>query len=289
MSLRVITARVNGQSSDGSVLNGALSLSRLFSSHIDVLFTRPDPRIVVELDEGVYPGFYEEMIAAMERRWTEVANKALKTFEKWRSTNNIAAATKPGVDNTPSAEWRDEVGTDTQTMGKNGRVADLVVTAMPARRPGANNDLNFETALLDAGRPVLLVPAISHSAQMHSTVMIAWNGSAEAYRAVLAAMPILDAAEKVCIFIAAEGSVEPSMAQELVRYLAWHGIEATVLEADMEKNNSVEAALQAAIKRTKANLLVMGAYTHSRLKELLLGGVTRHVFQHATIPVFMAH
>lgn len=289
MTLRVITARINGLASDGSVLNGALSLSRLFGSHIDVLFTRPDPRLELDLDEGVYPGFYEEMVTAMEQRWTDVANKALKTFEKWRSTNNIVALSKPQGNGSPSAEWRDEVGTEAQTMGKTGRVVDLVITAMPARRPGMNNDLTFETALIEAGRPVLLVPTIAHSALIHGNVVIAWNGSAEAYRAVLAALPILGKAEQVYVFTATEGSVDSSMADELIRYLAWHDIKASVLDTAMKKHNSVESALQSAIKKTKSSLLVMGAYTHSRFKELLLGGVTRHVFEHATVPVLMAH
>lgn len=290
MALRVITARLNGSPSDGAVLNGALSLSKAFGGHIDALFVRPDPRLAVAaIDEGVYPGFYEEMVSAMERQWTDVANKALKNFENWRTTNAVCALTEPDGTNGPSAEWRDAIGAEMETIGRKGRISDVIVTAMPSRRLEASYDLGFEAALLETGRPVLLMPASHHVDPTEGKVVIAWNGSAEASRAVAAAMPILTKANEVLVFTAAEGDVEPTMAHELVAYLKWHDVRASVLKAEAGKANAIEDALLAAIKKTKANLLVMGAYTHSRLREMLFGGVTRHIFQHATVPVLMAH
>ena len=290
MALRVITARLNGSASDGAVLSGALSLSKKFGGHIDALFARPDPRLAVAaIDEGVYPGFYDEMVSAMERQWTEVANKALKNFEKWRTTNQVRTLNAPDGTSDPSVEWRDAMGSDTETIGRRGRISDVIVTAMPSRRLESTYDLTFEAALLDAGRPVLLMPANNHLDLTQGKVVIAWNGSAEASRAVTAAMPLLINAEEVLVFTAGEGDVDPSMADDLVAYLKWHGAKASVLTSETGKANSIEDALLAAVKKTKASLLVMGAYTHSRFKELLFGGVTRHVFSHATIPVLMAH
>lgn len=290
MALRVITARLNGSPSDGAVLNGALSLSTSFEGHIDALFARPDPRLTVAaIDEGVYPGFYDEMVSVMERQWTEVANKALKNFEKWRTTNNVHLQTDPGQPNGPSAEWRDAVGAETEMIGRKGRVSDIIVAALPSRRMESSYDLGFEAALLETGRPVLLIPPSSHVDPTSGNVVIAWNGSAEASRAVSAALPILAKAPEVLVFTAAEGDVDSAMAEELVTYLKWHGVRASILKAETGKSNSVEEALLAAVKKTKASLLVMGAYTHSRLKEMLFGGVTRHVFRHATVPVLMAH
>lgn len=290
MALRVITARLNGSSSDGAVLNGALSLCKRFGGHIDALFARPDPRLAIAaIDDGVYPGFYEEMVSAMERQWTEVANKALKNFEKWRAANHVRTLTTPDGDNEPSVEWRDAIGTETETIGRKGRIADVIVTAMPSGRRQSSYDLSFEAALLETGRPVLLMPTNGHVDTPGGTILIAWNGSTEASRAVTAALPLLVQAEEVFVFTSSERNVEPTIANELVTYLRWHGARASVLTSPTGKENSVEDAVLAAVKKTKANLLVMGAYTHSRLKELLFGGVTRHVFSHATIPVLMAH
>lgn len=290
MALRVITARLNGSPSDGAVLNGALSLSKAFDGHIDVLFARPDPRLsVASIDEGVYPGFYDEMVSVMERQWTDVANKALKNFEKWRTANNVRIQNEPDAVNGPTTEWRDAVGTETEMIGRKGRISDVILAAMPTRRQDSSYDLGFEAALLETGRPVLLIPHNNHVDPTTGKAVVAWNGSAESFRAVTAAMPILTKAEEVLVFTAAEGNVESGMAHDLANYLKWHGIKVSILKAETNKDNPVEDALLSAVKKSKANLLVMGAYTHSRLKELLFGGVTRHVFQHATVPVLMTH
>jgi nucleotide-binding universal stress UspA family protein len=148
--------------------------------------------------------------------------------------------------------------------------------------------LTFEAAVLETGRPVLLVPTTNHTDPTQGKVVVAWNGSPEAFRAVTAAMPILVKASEVIVFTSSEGNIEASMADDLVTYLKWHGAKASVLKSD-GKSNSVEDALLTAVKKAKASLLVMGAYTHSRFRELLFGGVTRHVFKHATTPVLMAH
>lgn len=295
MSLRVITARLSGTPADGSVLAGALSLSQAFEGHIDVLFSRPDPRAALAaLDDGVYPGFYDDMLTAMDREWTDAANKALKHFEKWRIANNVRAAHAPDGGQGPTAEWRETVGPETEKIGRIGRVSDIIVMALPSHRLKNRYDVGFEAALLESGRPVLLIPSASRapSARTHFTdgkVLVAWNGSAEAARAVAAAMPILVRAEQVFVFTVADGTIEHNLADELTIYLKWHGVRAAPLPPESSKNISVEDALFAAVKKSKADLLVMGAYTHSRMRELIFGGVTQHVLSHAALPVLMAH
>jgi nucleotide-binding universal stress UspA family protein len=290
MALRVITARITGAQTDGAVLDGALALSRATGGHIEALFARPDPRMVVaEMDGSTYPGFYDEMLSVLERQWTNVANKALKTFDKWREQNQVRTATVPDDAAGPSIAWREMVGAETDTLARRGRVSDILVSAMPSRRHQASYDLGFEAALLNSGRPVLLVPRTIHNDLTGGTAIVAWNGSMEAARAVAAALPILEKTRQVLIFTASEGRVEASLADELVTYLKWHGINASALETDSNKTNSVEEALLSAVRKHKPSLIVMGAYTHSRFKEILFGGVTRHVFENATVPVLMAH
>jgi nucleotide-binding universal stress UspA family protein len=280
---------LTGTPADGPVLAGALSLAKAFEGHVEALFLRPDPRATIAaFEDGVYPGFYDEMATVMEREWTEAANKALKQFEKWRVANNIRSAQAPDGGVGPTAEWRETTGPEVEQIGRVGRVSDIIVTALPSRRLESRYDLGFEVALLDTGRPVLLIPTASHAAFTEGTALIAWNGSAEAARAVAAAMPILIRSEQVLVFTAAEGDVERGLADELVTYLKWHGVRASSLPPDTGKA-PVEETLLATVKKTKASLLVMGAYTHSRLRELIFGGVTRHVLSHATIPVLMAH
>lgn len=290
MSYRVILSRLNGTPSDNAVLNGALTLSRAFGGHIEALFSQPDPRTMVAIaDDGIYPGFYDEMVGAMERQWTENANKALRHFDKWRAANEIRVMHEPDGGETPSAEWREAVGNDTETVARIGRVADIIVTARPGRRHEERYEAGFEAALFDTGRPVLLVPGTDHPTFTEGKVIVAWNGSAEASRAVAVALPLLRRAKEVMVFTVAEGDTEPNAASEMVAYLKWHGVRASVVGPEGGKAGSVQETLMATTKKAKANLIVMGAYTHSRVRELLFGGVTRHVLSHANVPVLMAH
>ena len=118
--------------------------------------------------------------------------------------------------------------------------------------------------------------------------MIAWNGSLEASRAVLGAMPLLHLAARVSIFAAPQYDVEGVNAADLAEYLSWHGIRAHPL-AGSNDERTTGVALVSAASEQKASLIVMGAYTHSRLRQSFLGGVTRHLLAHAPVPLMMSH
>jgi nucleotide-binding universal stress UspA family protein len=133
---------------------------------------------------------------------------------------------------------------------------------------------------------VLLVPA-GPAADLGATVAIAWDRSCEAARAVGAALPLLTAASKVVILTAREpgSEIEPS---ELAAYLALHGVDARTW-AFVPASGSLGGALLEEAGKAGANLLVMGAYGHSRLREMVLGGVTRSILADADMPVFLMH
>jgi nucleotide-binding universal stress UspA family protein len=148
-----------------------------------------------------------------------------------------------------------------------------------------------EDALFAAGRPVLLIP--SECTQAHLDAMlkgpaiISWNGSVEAIRSINAALPLLRNRPRVRVINVQDSHAGVQSAADLVHYLAWHGIAASVAEA--EGPGSIAEKLLVAARDAEAGLLVMGAYTHSRLKHLVLGGVTSHMIDAANVPVFMTH
>lgn len=289
MSFRVILARVNGTAMDISVLNGALALAKPSGGHIEALFTRPSPHATAAItDDDTYPGYYETILKTLTVEWDNSTDKAHKQFEKWRTANQLevhyGGDDAPG----PTVAWREETGSETAIVRHAARLADLIVVARPAKRSQDRFDLAFGTALLESGRPIILMPPKTPADTAFRRILIAWNGSSEAARAVAASLPLLNEAEDVVVFTASEGSVEPGAAQELVDYLKWHGVNAAIHET-ARKANSVETALLGAAKRTRADVLVMGAYTHSRLRELIFGGVTRHMLSHAPLPVLMSH
>jgi len=168
-----------------------------------------------------------------------------------------------------------------------GRYADMLVLGQT--EPGApalpGGDLAAHV-LLACPRPLLVVPYIQRETAPGSRVLVAWNGSAEAVRALVAALPLLRRADSVTV--AGFGAPdEPAADPQLLPYLARHGI-AAQLVAESPRLDSGEPLLSLAAD-CGADLLVMGGYGRARLSELLLGGVTRSVLQSMTIPVLMTH
>jgi len=167
-----------------------------------------------------------------------------------------------------------------------GRVSDLIVLRQLV--PGSIQTQHvFDAAVFGSGRPVLIVPE-KLPFDMTDHIMIAWNGSLEASRAVLGAMPLLHLANRVSIFAAPQYDTEGVDPTDLAEALSWQGIRAHAVAAPAN-GYSTGAALVAAVTKQEATLIVMGAYTHSRLRQSFLGGVTKHLVTHAPIPLLMAH
>ena len=145
----------------------------------------------------------------------------------------------------------------------------------------------LEVALMETARPLLIAPPTA-AKTFGRSVIIAWNGSVEAIRAVSSALPYLTRAESVIILVIGEGDRPPALPDDLKTYFAWHGIAATGKQVAAE-SAPVGARLLEEADAAGADLLVMGGYTHSRLRQLIFGGVTSHVLHHAELPVLMAH
>ena len=286
MSLRVILARLNGTLSDESVLRGCLAISKVSSGHVVALFSRPGPQsTAVVLDEGFGAADYQAAVANAEREWRDAAGQAFRHFQKWRSSNDIPFVQDSQWDG-PTAEWQlpDVFAGEAVNIAEAGRVADILVSSSPT----LSDDEGLQAALFSTGRPVLLMPDRSIPKMMNGRVLIAWNGSVEASHAVAAALPLLIRAEDVMVLTVPQNGVQHGLAKKLIGYLQWHGVRASIVWPGGGAN-SISGALFDAVKRTEANLLIMGAYTHSRMRELFFGGVTKHVLAKMEIPVLMAH
>lgn len=177
-------------------------------------------------------------------------------------------------------------------VARQARFADLVVLTQPygPDAPSAGEAV-LEAALFDGNAPALVMPhGATISGAPHRRVMVAWNQSDEAMAAVRRAMPILRAAEQVEIVVVDPSPRSPEGAEPgaaLCRMLTRHGVNATVgvLARTLP---SVSEVLNRRASETGADLIVMGAYSHSRLREAIMGGATRHMLERATVPLFMA-
>jgi nucleotide-binding universal stress UspA family protein len=185
-----------------------------------------------------------------------------------------------------SAEWREEAGRQNLVVGTLGRAFDLIVLERPARL-NSLAEATLEDALFESGRPVLMAPP-GMPATLGERILVAWNGSSETARAVAMAMPFLEQARVVEVVSVEGGTVPGPLAEAVARTLAAHGMAVTARHVPAEGRAAGALYLDAA-KAMNADLMIKGAYTQSRLRQLIFGGATRHILSEAPIPVLLAH
>jgi len=187
----------------------------------------------------------------------------------------------------PRYRWRQDVPTGDAFLGQYARLFSATVVGRPGTSDNAPRMTTFETALFEAGRPILLAPPTA-PATLGDAILIAWNGSTETARAVAFAMPFLRKAQRVLVLSVEGGMVPGPSAQDLAQALACEGVEAAHRALPAGRRAPGETFLTEA-KAFGCDLLIKGAYTQSRLRQMIFGGVTSHVLAYADMPVLMAH
>lgn len=282
--IKSILCPIAGVASDRLALDCAAVLAQHFLAHVDVLHAKPDStEIAPYLGEGMSPSLISQVIEDAERRAEAQAGIARATFDAWAGARAMPVMAKPSANEAASCAWLPASGAQDKWIATHGRLADVTVVATAKDEASVGATLAFEAALLDTGKPVLL--AATRPLSPAGVVLVAWNGSAEAGRAVGAALPLLAAAREVHV-VTIEESHRRADPETLARYLAWHRIDA---KTRLITGKDPTTAIDEACATLGAGLLVMGGYTHSRLRELIFGGVTAHVVKQATIPVLLAH
>jgi nucleotide-binding universal stress UspA family protein len=186
----------------------------------------------------------------------------------------------------PAFGWRDDAPVGDAFIGSYGRVFDVVVVGRPDTGANSPRMSTAEAALFESGRPILVAPPAPPK-RLGDTVVIAWNGSTETASTVALAMPLLERARRVVV-LGVKGWGEPPAAERLTDSLRRNGIAAETSIAPAEGGTVGEVILAKAAS-FDCDLLVKGAYTQSRLRQMIFGGATSHVLSRATLPVFLAH
>jgi nucleotide-binding universal stress UspA family protein len=183
-----------------------------------------------------------------------------------------------------TASLREESG-DAKQLVRAARHSDLVVLGRHAHADGLPPDF-IDHVLLRSGRPVLLAPA-KQPRTLTGTIMVCWNETAEAARAVAAALPLMAKSRHVVIANVRERAHLPASGiNDVVRHLAWYDVDADVRRLD---GSTAGERLAAAARECAADLVVLGAYGHSRTRELLFGGCTQHFLEDAESAVLLMH
>lgn len=197
-----------------------------------------------------------------------------------------AATGKTGAE-AMSVGWREEASRSEDFLGSYSRAFDLIVLGRPSPRDGPRMS-TLEAALFESGRPVLVAPPRAPST-LGTAIVIAWNGSSETARAIAFAMPFLRRADQVAVLTIEGGTVPGGPSGDRVaRSLRSHGISARSVSARPGKASVGEAILIEAAG-LGCDLLIKGAYTQSRVRQMIFGGPSEHLLWNATLPLLMAH
>ena len=278
MSYKTIVVHLDTSENAHPRRETALSLAKQFGAHLTGVFAlfSPDPRsLYVMAGTAEYYREHAERRAERREALQRLFHAELRRAEvegEWIAVDESASFAMPRL----------------------GHCADLIVAGQdnPDDAESYVGDFFPENLILSSGRPVLLVPYARNERTTGSRILVAWDGSREATRAVHDALPFMRAAQNTTI-LTVNGMQEDGSARipgaDIATVIARHGVRADVLDIETGADGSIGDVLLSQVADTGADLLVMGGYGHTRWRELVLGGATRTILKSMTVPVLMSH
>jgi nucleotide-binding universal stress UspA family protein len=282
MSFRTILVPIEQHDLMNSTLEAAFWLAQKFDSYVEGFALR-----------GMNPAAYAMADAAavavtiptLERDIAENAKQTRGLFESFMQGHGVPCGTPTSA---LSSKWLEDAPEGDDFVGSHGRLFDVIVLGRPGHNPKGSRMATLETALFESGRPVLVAPPSPRS-QMGTNALIAWNCSIEQARAIAFAMPLLRRASRVVVLTVEGGAGVPGpTGEQLCHYLQLSGVPAKPLTVGLNGRLTGEAVLQHA-DALSCDLLIKGAYTQRRLRQVIFGGTTQYILSNATLPVLMAH
>lgn len=277
--MKNVLVPVETHSSIDSVLATALLFARRFGSYVEGVPLGPDLPDLVAFDMPV------SWTLADQNTWRELAEDGRKKFSAFMDTAGVAEHEK--FPDQLSWGWAGETALGDSHVSSYARIFDVTVLGRPGPERGDARMATAEATLFESGRPVLLAPPNAPSI-LGDTILIAWNQSSETARAVALAMPLLKLARKVIILSIPERTVEGPTGERLAHNLRANGVPAEAVDRSGKGKSHGEAILDHA-GALGADLLVKGAYTQSRLRQMIFGGATSYILGRAAMPVLMAN
>ena len=265
-------------------ITGALAVAKHFGAHLQLLFTYVSPRQSIPEDIfGISKETMHGLAEAADRHAEGLGEDLQALFLDLCERHGVFAADRPAPQGA-TATWRHAHGLRSGLIAVHGRLADLIVLSPPAEpRPSAS----FEAALLETGKPLLLMPRQQQTFQA-DRILIGWNGSRESARAVTDALPILTQAKAVVVVSTEDcAHVDPTL-EAVEAYLSMHEVPVTT-DILRPQSHRIGTALIDAPRANAADVIVIGGYSRPRMREMIFGGVTLEILAEADLPVLMAH
>lgn len=271
--IKHIVAHLEGGAHDGAVLKLSAALAGRFGAGLEAVFANVPPFIPASIDGILTP----QIIEAQQRIFRERAGAAKKA---------LAAVSLPQG----KPIFTEVVAMAADAVIGRARYADLAVLAQPSpEESDVATDYDSPAAIvMGLGRPVLMVPYAGTFADTGKRILAAWSGTRESARAFADALPFLTGASDVTVLTVNPEGETQRMEADVKRWLTQHGVKGQTRVARTKEIEVADVLLSAAADMS-ADLIVMGAYGRSRLRELILGGATHSIFRHMTAPVLMSH
>ncbi len=287
MAIAKILASVTGGVRDEAVLRYAVAVARPFSAHVVAIFVRPDlAEAIAFFSDGVSGAVIDEVISASRDAAEEAARRVEQTLSAVCTKEGVESVSVPARADRVTLSFHQAQGNLSDQMTQAARLSDIVVFGPLQDGDTIGLTDAFVQTLTETDRPALLATG-EFQQNFTKRIAIGWDGKTAASQAVSAALPFLIRADSVEILSVRRGTAAPQPTDALREYLALHGVSSTERVIDRGARGTGEALLDAAMDT--ADLLVTGGYGHGRIRESLIGGVTRHVIAHAKLPVFMVH
>ncbi len=259
----------------------AVDIARKTDALVEILRAIEPPHVVIN---DIVPAAYVTQLHEQQQADAETVKAA---FLEMSGNLDLPVVESVAAADGAAILWTEAKGREDFIVGDYGRLFDLIVLARRPSRFGGDWTTTLEAALFESGRPVLLAPP-EKPEKMAENVVIAWNGSTETARTIAVAMPVLLHATTVSV-VSIEGVMVPGPSGlQVTERLLRHGINAKEVHDDLRGRQPGEAVLETC-DNLSADLLVKGAYTHSRLRQLIFGGATQHILLNAELPVLLSH
>ncbi|HEY5701570.1 MAG TPA: universal stress protein [Gammaproteobacteria bacterium] len=264
-------------------LASACLIAKRNNGHVDGLFVlRPPP--VFEGEGIAMAGSYMTQFREEGRR---LADGARQRFENFIKQQSVSLEELAGTSSRPTAGWREIEGLEGPVISEHARLFDMMIIGRDFGHPWFDWQVMCEAGLFESGRPVLVTPGQA-SDTLGRKILVAWNGGTETARAISMSMNFLAEADAVLVLTVEGATVPGPSGDNVARHLSRNGIAATEKTVATGGRQAGEVINSEALE-FGADVIVKGAYTNSRLRQLVFGGATRYLLSNATLPLLLAH
>lgn len=291
MSIKAILAAASGGTASNGAIELACQFARRFGAHVEGFHAKADPQDLVTYggaDLGI--SMTNDFLDRFASDTAAVANRTKQAFLATIARHEIELSTAPAGSIPPrsgcSASWREDIGFASTLVARRARFFDLTVLGRSERVIDQPYSDAIEQTLLHSGRPVLLAPAVPPS-DTGGAVAVGWNGSAEAVRALVAALPFLATAPKA--YLITIGDKHHESVASALEYLAWHDIAAKHRHVPTVARATPGQQLLGEARDIGADFLVIGGYSRMPWREFLFGGATSELVGISLLPLLLAH